>query len=259
MSSNRKIPIQRFLARACCALHYACLVAAVNAQVPAQAPASQSPVVLDRVVAVVNNQAILYSDIDEEIALSVLDPNRAGEGVLSPTLALEQLISRALIQQQMRQEDTQAAEPQQAEVDARLSEIRRELPACVRQNCATESGWTAFLARHRLTPQRVETYLRYRIEILRFIELRFRQGIRIPPQEIESYYRDTLLPQYAAGEPIPPLPAVAPRIEEILLQQKVNVLFSDWLRNLRVQGEVEVLDAALETPEPAASAEQAKP
>ncbi len=92
-------------------------------------------------------------------------------------------------------------------------------------------------------------YLRYRIQILRFIEQRFRQGIRISPQEIETYYRETLLPQYAAGEAIPPLNEVAPRIEEILLQQQVNVLFDDWLRNLRKQGEVEVLDPALETPE----------
>ena len=39
---------------------------------------------------------------------------------------------------------------------------------------------------------------------------------------------------------------VEPRIEEILLQQKVNVLFGDWLDNLRKQGDVEVLDPSLE-------------
>jgi hypothetical protein len=95
----------------------------------------------------------------------------------------------------------------------------------------------------------VETYLRFRIEILRFIEQRFRQGIRISPEEIAAYYRETLAPQYAAGEAVPALDKVAPRIEEILLQRQVNVLFGDWLRNLRKQGDVEVLDPALETPE----------
>jgi hypothetical protein len=52
-----------------------------------------------------------------------------------------------------------------------------------------------------------------------------------------------------AGEAIPPLEEVAPRIQEILLQRQVNVLFDDWLKNLRKQGDVEVLDPALETPE----------
>ena len=228
---------------------FAGLAAAGPTQAWAQAPQPAAPVVLDRVVAVVNNHAILNSDLDDEIRLSVLDPGRGGLGVLDRKPALEQLIARALIQQQIREEDLQAADPTQAEVDARLAEIRHQLPACLRQNCASDAGWKAFLVAHRLTPERVEAYLRYRVEILRFIEQRFRQGIRISQPEIQTYYRETLLPQYAKGEAIPPLDKVSPRIEEILLQQKVNVLFDDWLTNLRKQGEVEVLDPALEAPE----------
>jgi hypothetical protein len=205
-------------------------------------------VALDSVVAVVNNQTILASDVEDEMRLAVLDPGQGGLGVLSRQRALDQLISRALIQQQIRQEDAQTAEPAQTEIDARLTEIRKELPACVHLNCATEQGWKDFLAAHGLTPQQVEGYLRNRLEVLRFIEMRFRQGILISPEEIETYYRKTLLPQYAPGEAIPPLNAVAPRIEEILLERQVNVLFDDWLQNLRKQGDVEVLDPRLEPP-----------
>jgi hypothetical protein len=218
------------------------MAAAAQAQSPAQ---PTHAVVLDRVVAVVNNQAILASDVDDEARLAVLDPGRVGREVLTPQDALEQLISRALIQQQIREEDAQATRPSQEEIDARLAEIRKEVPACVHLNCASEEGWKAFLAARGLTPGRVQTYLRRRLQVLRFIEERFRQGIRITPEEIESYYRETLLPQYEPGETIPPLSTVAPRIQEILLQRQVNVLFSDWLENLRRQGDVEVLDPAL--------------
>ena len=53
----------------------------------------------------------------------------------------------------------------------------------------------------------------------------------------------------ARGEAIPPLEQVSGRIEEILLQQQVNVLFDQWLTNLRKQGDVEVLDPALAGPD----------
>jgi hypothetical protein len=215
---------------------------------PSASAQAANAVVLDHVVAVVNNQTILASDVDDEMRLAVLDPGRGGLGVLTPQRALDQLISRTLIQQQIHQEDAQAAEPAQAEVDARLTEIRRELPACVHQNCASDAGWKAFLAAHGLKPERVESYLRYRVQILHFIEQRFRQGIRISPEEIDTYYRETLLPQYAPGDVIPPLDKVSARIEEILLERQVNVLFDGWLANLRRQGDVEVLDPAFEAP-----------
>jgi peptidyl-prolyl cis-trans isomerase SurA len=223
------------------------------AAVPLCAQPSAAPVVLDSVVAIVNRQAILQSDVDEEIRLSVLDPALGGQGTLTPAHALEQLISRALIDQQLRREDMQNAEPTQEVVNARLAEIRRELPACVHGNCASDAGWDAFLAAHELSPERVIANLRYRLEILSFIEQRFRPGIHISPQDIETYYKNTLLPQYGPGENVPTLQKVSPRIEEILLQQQVNLMFDDWLTNLRHQGDVEVLDPALET-QPAPSA-----
>jgi hypothetical protein len=234
---------------------------AASARAQTQDPGPQTPVsqTLDRVVAVVNNHAILLSDIDEEIRISILDPAGQNSGPLTPQRALEQLISRALIEQQMRQEDIQAADPAQSEVDARLKEIRTELPACVHANCASDAGWNAFLDSHGLTPQLVDASLRYRLQILSFIELRFRQGISVSDQEIAAYYHDTLLPLYTRNEDKPPLEKVAPRIQEILLQEKVNVLFDDWLRNLRTQGDVEILDPALEEPGSAAAKTEGAP
>jgi len=224
------------------------LAVALPAPLLAQA-VKPTPVVLDSVVAEVNDQAILASDVENELRLSVLDA-AIGSEVLTRKRALDQLVSRALIQQQIRQEDEQAAVPSQSEVDNRLAEIRKELPACVRQSCATDAGWKAFLEAHGLTQGRVESYLRYRLEILSFIERRFRQGIQVPQKDIETYYHDTLLPQYQTGESIPTLDKVAPRIEEILLQQRVNALFDDWLENLRKQGDIEVVDPAYQAADP---------
>lgn len=237
----RRFPLPRAAAQAALVLS---LATTLWGQTGAPSPAA--PVVLDRVVAVVNDHAILASDLKEEILLSVLEPNDPEPGAESAEQALQRLISRSLIRQQIREEDAQTTVPTREEVEARLVEMRKQLPVCVREHCASEEGWTAFLDHHGLTQPRVEAYLRNRLQILRFIEMRFRQGIRIPEAEISTYYRDTLLPQYPAGQAAPPLAEVTARIEEILLQQKVNAMFNDWLDSLRQQGEVEVLDPSLE-------------
>jgi len=213
----------------------------------AEKSAPSERVTFDRVVAVVNRQAILKSDLDGEMQLSVLDPSTNVREKMSEKSALERLISRTLIEQQIQQEYQQTTQPGADEIAARLHEIRTQLPACVRADCKSDSGWAAFLKQHGLTPEQVQDYLRNRIEILGFIELRFRQGIRITPEEIETYYQGTLLPQYPSGEKPPPLQQVSSRIEEILLQQRVNAMFDSWLSNLRKQGQIEVFDPRLET------------
>jgi len=216
---------------------------------PTAAPSaagSADSITLDRVIAVINRQVILQSDLEDEMQLSVLDPSTNGNARDTKQQALDRLISRTLIQQQIQQENIPAAEPTPAEIAARLKEIRSDLPACVRADCASDAGWNAFLAHHELSPVRVEKYLRTRLEILSFIELRFRQGIRITPEDVESYYRETLLPQYPSGQAPPPLQQVSSRIEEILLQQRVNALFDTWLSNLRSQGQILVLDPTLQ-------------
>jgi hypothetical protein len=178
--------------------------------------------------------------------LSILEPRRNDE-VADARSTLDRLISRSLIQQQMGREEEVADAPTNDDVQARIVEIRKDLPACVRANCAGDEGWNTFLAANKLTVGQVESYLRLRLQFLSFIENRFRSGIHIAPEEIQAYYTTTLLPQYAKEKP-PALEQVSQRIEEILLQEQVNKLFSAWLDNLRKQGDVQILDQSLEMP-----------
>jgi peptidyl-prolyl cis-trans isomerase SurA len=212
-----------------------------------QAAMPSTRVLLDRVVAVVNNRAILASDVDRAMRLSVLEPRRNNEAPDRPS-TLDRLISRSLIQQQMDHEEEEAQAPTNDQVQARILEIRAQLPACTRANCVTDDGWHSFLAANRITIGEVESYLRLRLQFLGFIESRFRSGIHISPEEIQAYYTATLVPQYSKDQKPPALDSVSQRIQEILLQEQVNKLFSAWLDNLRKQGDVQILDPALEMP-----------
>lgn len=206
---------------------------------------AQAPVVLDDVAAVVNQHAILSSDVDDEMRMAVLDPGQRG---MARRKALELLISRSLIEQQIRSEDLLSVEPGMEQIERRVEEMRRRLPACAHNGCASDEQWQKVLAAHGLTPERVRAYVRRRLEVLIFIEKRFRQGIHIDTSEVDSYYRKDFVPQFGSDETPPPLSEVSARIEEILLERRVSALFDDWLTNLRKQGDVEVLDPTLAAP-----------
>ena len=214
---------------------------------PAASTDANAPHMLDRVVAVVNNQVILASDIDFELRVFRLLPiGRRGD--FTRAKALERLTTRALIEQQIVQQDPHGMDVLPKDVEDSLAELRESLPACRHRECVSAAGWASYLATLGLTPDRVSEYWSRRMAVLRFIEMRFRSGIRVAPEEIQKYYREELIPKYASPADAPPLDKVSARIQEVLLQQRVNGMLNDWLKSLQDQGQVEILDPALRTP-----------
>jgi hypothetical protein len=199
---------------------------------------------LNEVVAVVNQQVVLASDVDEEMRLVHLLPGGDSQENTAPE-ALERLITRLLIEQQIRIEDPSQLDPDAKAVNESLIGLRQDLPGCKLTDCMTDAGWTAFLAGLDLTPDQVAAYWKDRYAVLGFIEQRFRSGIRISPEEINSYYQKTLLPLYRSPAEAPSLKTVSSRIQEVLLQQRVNRMLDDWVKSLREQGQVEIVDPTL--------------
>lgn len=212
---------------------------------PSASSTEQQPVVLDSVIAVINGDVLLKSDLQSEMDMAALQPLSLPPGKDLERRAAERLINRTLILQQMRSQGM-VREVSDERVKEDLDELRKQLPDCQQYHCETEAGWANFLARHNLTPAEVEARWRQRMQILDFIDARFRAGIRIPESDIASYYQKTFLPQFKAQNAKPPtLDSVSSRIEEVLLQQHVNQLLQDWLKSLRDQGNVVILDPSL--------------
>jgi len=221
--------------------------------IPDPATETQKPQILDSVIAEVNNQVILASDLDLEMRIFHLLPI-GKRGDFTREKALERLITRALIEQQIVLEDPHGLDVLPKDLEDSLIELRGNLPGCKERDCASTSGWSAYLATLGLTPERVSAYWARRMAVLRFIEMRFRSGQRIMPEEIKKYYQETLVPKYARPEDAPPLDRVSPRIQEILLQEQVNAMLNDWVKSLQEQGQVEILDPTLRQAIPAESA-----
>jgi len=217
-------------------LMLACAAATLHAQ--------QITVQLDRIAALVNGQPILDSDVQQEMRIAAMLPV-AGAGQSTATQnqreeAMNRLIDRALI---TAQEQWQPPPPvTDAELAADIAELQRRIPDCAPAKCATHDGWLAVLKAHGFTESEFNTRWRTRIEMLRFIEQRFRDGAHISNEEVTTYYRNTLMPQYAATHTTPPpLANVANRIEQLLLEQRISTLLEDWLKQLRAGGNVRIL------------------
>lgn len=208
-------------------------------QTPVPGAVAPQGVLLDRVVAVVNGEVILESDVDEERRYEEIQPYREA-GAFSRDRAIQRLIDRALILQQadLQPEDSVP----DAELDAQLTTLRKDIPACKQYNCETDAGWKKYLGGHGFTESEFRERWRQRMELLKFIEVRFRSGITISDDQIKTYYEKTMLPEYAQRNVAPPkLETISKRIEEVLLQQQVSNLLQDWLKSLRAQGSVRIM------------------
>ena len=203
-------------------------------------------VVLDRVVAVVNGDLILESDLDEEARMSAFQPFADRTAVTREQL-VERLIDRDLLLQQIRLQPQ--AQIMDAQVDAELRVLRKNIPECAAYGCETDAGWEKFVAAQGFTAEELRERWRQRMEVLRFVEARFRMGIRISQTEMDAYYKGTLVPAYEKERVTPPAEAaIADRIQEILLQQQVDRLLDDWLTSLLAEGSVKIVKPGEDLP-----------
>src|SRR5438270_7051662 len=208
-----------------------------TAMIFALAAALHAGEVLDRIVATVNRQPILKSDWEEALRYECFLNQRplttltAGES----KAALRRLIDQTLLSQQMKA----AATPPAADADlaARIREIRNQL-----RGAQDNARWQEALARYGLTEGVFRDHLALQLETMRFVDLKFRPAIRIDPASVEAYYKEQLLPQLQqkGKQPTPELSTVSPKIEEVLVQKKMDEMLTAWLVTLRTQSSVDM-------------------
>jgi hypothetical protein len=205
------------------------------------APApEQQGMILDSVVAIVNGDVLLLSDVEEEQRLESLQLLPAGEN--TDVRAAQHLITRTLITQQMKAQQAAPADITADQVAATVDQMRKSLPGCAAAHCETDAGWARFLSARGLTPEEVNDRWRERLVILAYLNLRFQSGIRIPRADIQNYYETNLVPEFKKkNQTPPPLKTLSSRIQDILLQQQVSKQIDDWEQTLRQQGSVQIL------------------
>lgn len=214
-----------------------------GSQAWAQAPA-QRIAVLDRVVADVDGQAILASDVDDEMRFSALLPGVEPAADNTPQRALNRVIDRNLIDQQ-RMLQPGVAVVSQKDVEQAIDTMRGQISAATNADCETDAGWKAYLAQHGFTPDEIQDRMHERLAILKFVDVRFGVVVQVSNADVRNYYDQVLTPELKQSkQPLPGFRTVAPKIRQILRQRQVSNLIDEWLKSLRAEGHVTILDAA---------------
>jgi hypothetical protein len=149
--------------------------------------------------------------------------------------ALNRLIDQEILREQMRLTELKPAgtDSIKKQIDDLKNEQLGEHP---------EQSWETTLSRYQLTDKTVERHVAGELEQFQLVDLRFRPSIQVSAAEVEKYYREQIIPKLPASDPLS-LNEAAPKIREILIQEKINQLLNSWLETLRSQAQIQILSA----------------
>jgi len=191
---------------------------------------------VDRVIASVDGVAITLSEAERAYRFELFltgEAPRAAPDLASLALVRDRLIDQTLLLREADADNIPAADSDQAAAEG-LAEARKKF--------GREEAFQAALRLLHMTEQQVIERLRDRDRVLRLIDRRLRPSIQVEPSEIQVYYQDVFVPEYARrGEgPAPPLGEVEGQIREILTQKRMTEMLDVWLVSLRSSHRVSV-------------------
>jgi len=160
---------------------------AASAGATGQPAAASEGMVLDRVVAVVNDEALTLSEIQEEgqpvvrkIFQDFVGPERERRLEEAEKGLLDDLISRRLMYQVAKREGML---PSEAEVNGAIEELKRN------NNVTDDAQFRAMLRAEGLTLEQVRRTVGERLAIARLLARQIRSSIIITEDELLKYYQ----------------------------------------------------------------------
>jgi hypothetical protein len=196
-------------------------------------------VVIDRIAVIVGKRAIKTSDIYRDLrATQFLNHDRPDFSVDAKRKAAERLVDQTLIRDEM--EKGRYARSGAADLDAMLMRLLQD------RFGGSTARMKDSLSVYGLDEDQLRMQLQWQLDVLRFIEERFRPGVLVTDEEVRAYYdaRQTDLkrqfPQLKTYE------ALAPKIRTSLEGERLNANFEQWLAQVRQRNRVEYRQGAFQ-------------
>lgn len=185
----------------------------------------------DRIVAVLDEEAILLSDVDQVIGLGLVD-RRSGEGMDELRgRVLEGLIDQRLRFQQVDRFGLERVSV--AVVEAEVAKVAARFP--------DRPSFLARLAELEMSEEELDQLIARQLMVLAYVQERLGGRIFVSLDDIRAYYEEVLVPGLRAqGSPVPPLEEVREDIRGLLRAERLNVEIAEWTRRLRRAADIQV-------------------
>jgi hypothetical protein len=204
------------------------LLAVVRApQLLGGSPSPQSARVVDRIVARIEDDIILQSQVRELGAFQQLIEGKAESD--------EKLLDELIEQWMVETEATASHFPQPAQ-----SEVDRELTRLIGQ-FANPDKYASRLNELGLSGAEVRQMLSRQIYDERYVDYKFRPSVQVEAANIDAYYKKELLPDLAKkNQPAPAAAEVEEQIRELLIQRGISDLTAKWLDDTKSRLKIEI-------------------
>jgi peptidyl-prolyl cis-trans isomerase SurA len=190
-----------------------------------------NPEVADRVAVALDHQAITESAVEEEVRVTAyLNKEQPDFSPASRRAAAGRLIEQILVEREI--EISQYPQPSPEDVDRMMDGLR--------------SSGVPPLKSYGLTESILRQHLSKQLSFLLFIDLRFRPGIAVTPEEVQQYYQEHYVTAPQDQGPPPALDDVWNSIEEVLTDQKLDVALDEWLDQTRQRSRIRYIEEAFQ-------------
>jgi parvulin-like peptidyl-prolyl isomerase len=197
----------------------------------ASAVPQQQGRVVDRIVARVEGDVILLSQVRELAAFQRLVDGRAE----SDDRLLSELVEQWIVQAEAN--TSHFPQPSSSEVDREMARLAGRF--------TTPEAYAAKLRELGLSTTPVRRMLTQQIFLTRYLDDKFRPSVQIEPSQVHTYYQKELLPELAKKhQPVPPETAVEAQIRELLIQREITNRTAKWLDETKGRLRIEIMPPA---------------
>jgi len=178
--------------------------------------------VIDRIVARIDNDVILLSDVR---ALGRYQQFLDGKAE-SDAQILDRLIDQWIVRTEA--DASRFPHPSEADLDRALARVRNTF--------ASEQEYEARRKQAGLTAQDVRAMVSSQLYLSNYLDSRFRPAVQVDPKEVEDFYQTAVVPRARArGQEPPSLDAARDSIQEALIQNGINQQADQWLKESRLR------------------------
>jgi parvulin-like peptidyl-prolyl isomerase len=182
--------------------------------------------VVDRIVARVENDIILMSDVKELKAYQELVDGQSE----SDSVILERLIDQWVVRSEA--ELSRFPQPTDAEMDRGLERVAKSF--------ATPEEYQQRKKQSGLSDPEIRKLVAGQLYLSNYLDSRFRPSAHVEDQSVADFYRDAVVPRAKAhGQEPPTLDASREIIEEALIQKDINAQADRWLKESRARLHIE--------------------